>query len=90
MQPLLARLSEKSFKVPKLSPRTVPFKAPVQDQDPTRITHAWIWSHLSSFLKPNDIIIGETGTTGFGIIDTLFPENTKCVSSINHRENKPC
>lgn len=39
------------------------------------ITHAYLWPRLSSFFKDGDVIIGETGTAEFGILDTTLPKN---------------
>lgn len=50
-----------------------------KDQDAEKINHSWFWPNLSKFLKANDIIIGETGTTSFGIVDSVFKANTKYV-----------
>jgi len=37
---------------------------------------------MSSFLRPNDIIIGETGTSNFGIYDIAFPANVRYEAQI--------
>jgi len=48
-----------------------------------QITHSWLWRELSSkFLKPNDIIIAETGTSMFGLMDVRFPEGATFISQI--------
>lgn len=39
------------------------------------ITHAYLWPRLSSFFKEGDVIVGETGTAEFGILDTTLPKN---------------
>lgn len=44
------------------------------------ITHAWLWPALSSWLKPKDIIVTETGTSNFGIMSTTFPSNVTAIN----------
>ncbi|OVF08180.1 putative pyruvate decarboxylase [Clavispora lusitaniae] len=48
----------------------------------TKITQQWLWSRLSKFLKPNDIVITETGTSSFGIVQTSFPNQVYGISQI--------
>ena len=43
------------------------------------ITHAYLWPILSSFFKEGDVIVGETGTSSFGILDTTLPKNITLV-----------
>ncbi|KAG5641436.1 hypothetical protein DXG03_005228 [Asterophora parasitica] len=38
------------------------------------ITHAWFWPHLERFFKPKDLIVMETGTSNFGILDVPLLE----------------
>lgn len=40
---------------------------------PTPIEHDWLWDRLSSFLRPTDLVITETGTCQGGITATRFP-----------------
>lgn len=46
------------------------------------ISQKWLWTRLSEFLKPEDIVISETGTSSFGIIQTRFPKNTLGISQV--------
>lgn len=39
------------------------------------LTQAWMWSRLTGFLKPKDLLIIETGTSQTGIGDTRFPRD---------------
>lgn len=52
-------------------------RPPAKDQNPEQITQTWLWPRIGEFLKPNDIVIGETGTTGFGLADSVYKPNTK-------------
>ncbi|EGU83629.1 hypothetical protein FOXB_05877 [Fusarium oxysporum f. sp. conglutinans Fo5176] len=49
-------------------------------QYPVSMKHAsddlkqdFLWGKLSSFFRPGDVIIGETGTSAFGLCDTKLP-----------------
>lgn len=59
--------------------RKVKFE-PVKPESP--ITHDWLWARLSSFLRPGDIVITETGTSAFGVVQTRYKENTNGISQI--------
>ncbi|CAG8522135.1 14719_t:CDS:2 [Funneliformis mosseae] len=48
-----------------------------------RIVQNWFWREISSkFLKPNDIIIADTGTSMFGLMDIKFPKGATFISQI--------
>lgn len=57
-----------------------PFK--LEDHSEGKITQLFLWLRLSKFLKPEDIVITETGTSSFGIIQTAFPKNTLGISQV--------
>jgi pyruvate decarboxylase len=46
------------------------------------ITQAWFWPKVGEFLKENDIIITETGTSNFGIWETKFPKGVTALSQV--------
>lgn len=46
------------------------------------ITQAWIWPKVGQFLKENDIVITETGTSNFGIWETKFPKGVTALSQV--------
>jgi pyruvate decarboxylase len=52
-----------------------------RDATPT-ITQAWLWPRLGEFLKENDIVVTETGTSNFGIWDTKFPPGVIALSQV--------
>ncbi|PVH14017.1 uncharacterized protein CXQ87_002140 [Candidozyma duobushaemuli] len=77
-------------KSPKLKEATATYK-PVdivknpfehEDQPEGLITQRWLWHRLSKFLKPRDIVITETGTASFGIIQTKYPKDVLGISQI--------
>lgn len=37
------------------------WRQPVPEEDNDAITHAWLWSKMSSFFKPRDVVVTETG-----------------------------
>ncbi|CAI6338428.1 unnamed protein product [Periconia digitata] len=55
--------------------------AQLQTSEPT-ITQAWFWPRLGQWLKPNDIVITETGTSNFGIWETRFPRDVTAISQV--------
>ncbi len=59
--------------------RTVP-KELMTTYPPESITHDHLWPRLSSWLKPHDIVLTESGTANLGIWDTNFPSNVTCIS----------
>lgn len=58
-----------------------------RENEPTAITHAYLWPRLSSFFKKGDVIVGETGTAEFGILDTTLPKD---VSLLLQGKLLPC
>jgi pyruvate decarboxylase len=58
-----------------------PPRKPV-DADAKHITQSWLFPTFESFLKPNDVLLGETGTTMFGFFDIKFPEKIRFITQI--------
>ncbi|EFX00900.1 pyruvate decarboxylase [Grosmannia clavigera kw1407] len=46
------------------------------------ITQAYLWPRMSHFLKENDVVVTETGTSNFGIWDTRFPPGVTALSQV--------
>ena len=46
------------------------------------ITHEWFWPRLSQFIREDDIVISETGTSSYGIWEVLFKKGTTGISQI--------
>lgn len=42
----------------------------------------WIWDQLTNWLREGDIIIAETGTSAFGIMQTRFPNHCLGISQV--------
>ena len=59
-----------------------PFVYPVPDEPGDVISHAWFWPRVGQFFKPKDVVIAETGTSGFGIIDVPLPKEATLVTQV--------
>jgi pyruvate decarboxylase len=46
------------------------------------IEHSWFWPRVGAFFRPKDVVLGETGTSSFGLVDIPFPEKAVFVSQI--------
>ncbi|KAJ7459792.1 pyruvate decarboxylase [Mycena latifolia] len=58
------------------------FTALVPKEDNDIISQAWFWPTMGKFFKPKDVIVAETGTSSFGILDVPLPEKSIFVSQI--------
>lgn len=59
-----------------------PFTFPVPDEPNDIISQAYLWPRVGKFFKPKDIILAETGTSGFGIIDVPLPQDTILITQV--------
>ncbi|THH27005.1 hypothetical protein EUX98_g7185 [Antrodiella citrinella] len=73
MQPL--HLDASAISVPK-------FISPVPKEDNEIISHAWLWPRVGEFFRSKDVIIAETGTSSFGILETPLPGDAVFLSQI--------
>ncbi|KAL7273822.1 hypothetical protein RUND412_003299 [Rhizina undulata] len=46
------------------------------------INHAWFWPRVGQWLKEGDVVITETGTSNFGILETRFPKDVTAISQV--------
>lgn len=46
------------------------------------ISQEWLWSRVSSWFQEGDVIITETGTSAFGIVQSTFPDNCLGISQV--------
>lgn len=53
-----------------------------QESDSQVITHQWFWPRLSNWVQTGDIILTETGTSGYGIWEVQFQRDTTGISQI--------
>ncbi|ESK94985.1 pyruvate decarboxylase [Moniliophthora roreri MCA 2997] len=80
--------------LPKLTERLHPFNAEARkievprfavhlpEDNDKEITHAWLWPRMANFFKPKDVVVAETGTSSFGILDVPLPRDSVFVSQI--------
>jgi pyruvate decarboxylase len=54
----------------------------VPKEDGHVISHSWLWPRLGYFFQPKDVIVTETGTANFGILDVPLPGGATLVSQI--------
>jgi pyruvate decarboxylase len=82
LKPLLAAVSSqiKSSQAPSASIPTLPPRPKEDDISSTELTQSYLWPTLASFLQPNDVIFGETGTAAFGIPDSTFPAKIQWIT----------
>ncbi|KAJ3846890.1 pyruvate decarboxylase [Lentinula lateritia] len=53
-----------------------------EEPDDKTISQAWLWARIADFLLPKDVVIAETGTSAFGVLDIPFPADAVFVSQI--------
>ena len=54
---------------------------PARDYEQT-ITQAYFWPRVGDYLKENDIVVTETGTSNFGIWETKYPRGVTGITQI--------
>jgi pyruvate decarboxylase len=52
------------------------------DKDAAHLTQSFLWPQIEAFLRPGDIVVGETGTSIFGLCDIKFPAYTRFITQI--------
>ncbi|KAG6336857.1 hypothetical protein ID866_2215 [Astraeus odoratus] len=84
MKRLLPKLTARLKKYRKDADRLpVPhYKLEVPKEEDDRISHAYFWPRIGQFFKEKDVIIAETGTSSFGMLDILLPDKAVFVSQI--------
>lgn len=84
MKELLPKLSERlaHWKPTALKLEVPKFTAPVPESPDGIITQAYLWPRVSQFFRPKDVIVAETGTSSFGILDVPLPDQSVLVTQI--------
>jgi len=84
MKILLPKLTEKLQQFhSKASQIPVPvFTKQLPTEESAVISHLWFWPRLSYFFKPKDVIVTETGTSNFGILDVPLPTGAILINQI--------
>ncbi|KAG9315659.1 thiamine diphosphate-binding protein [Chiua virens] len=84
MKALLPKLTSRLSKhLPLASELAVPKpnrEVPVEHTDV--ITHSYFWPRVAKFFQEKDVIVAETGTSNFGVMDVPFPAQCTFVSQI--------
>ena len=75
---LTAKLAE--FSIVAQDIPVPPFVYPIPIDPGDVISHAWLWPRLGEFFGPKDVILTETGTAEFGILDVPLPEGAKLIT----------
>ncbi|PCH40281.1 pyruvate decarboxylase [Wolfiporia cocos MD-104 SS10] len=80
--------------LPKLTARIQPFQPdaklipvpsftlPLPQEDNDIITQTYLWPRMGQFFRPKDIIVAETGTSSFGVLEVPFPSGAVFISQI--------
>ncbi|KAH3688241.1 hypothetical protein WICPIJ_000766 [Wickerhamomyces pijperi] len=66
--------------VPQPVPQPKLTNSPADPKSP--LTQEWLWTAVGSWFREGDIIITETGTSAFGIVQSRFPNNTMGISQV--------
>ncbi|KAF8650164.1 hypothetical protein AX16_005398 [Volvariella volvacea WC 439] len=84
MKQLIPKLTERlqSYKPNALNISVPTFRAEIPSEKGSLISQTWFWPRISQFFQPKDVIITETGTANFGIMDVPLPEKTHLLSQI--------
>ncbi|KAL1306797.1 hypothetical protein AAFC00_005456 [Neodothiora populina] len=82
LQELTSRLHEVVLsRSPKID--SVTSAAEEEDSDPSaELSHKWLWPQVGSFLRENDILLTETGTSTFGMWSTSFPKGVTAINQM--------
>ncbi|KAH7884985.1 thiamine diphosphate-binding protein [Phlebopus sp. FC_14] len=59
-----------------------PFKLDVPKESDDRISHSYFWPRVGRFFRKKDVVVAETGTSNFGILDVPLPDECVFVSQI--------
>ncbi|VUG17546.1 PDC6 [Brettanomyces bruxellensis] len=68
--------------VPTPVPASVSEYKQVQKVTSGKITQEFLWRKLSYFLKADDVIVSETGTSSFGILQCHYPAGVTAISQV--------
>ncbi|KZT19511.1 pyruvate decarboxylase [Neolentinus lepideus HHB14362 ss-1] len=77
---LTARLQPFKEEAKQLSVPT--FKNVVPKEADNVISHSWWWPRVAEFFRPKDIIVAETGTSSFGVLDVPLPDGAVFLTQI--------
>jgi pyruvate decarboxylase len=81
MQGVLRKVAKRLGKVNARPPPSLSSVVPDTPVD-ALVTHEWLWPAVGQWLRENDIVITETGTSNFGIWETKFPKGVTALSQV--------
>ncbi|ANB11237.1 indolepyruvate decarboxylase 1 [Sugiyamaella lignohabitans] len=83
MQLILDKVAKRLSALPQKKLCEVPPYPPLIKATPeSPLKQEWLWTRLTSWLRKGDIIVSETGTSNFGIIQTKFPQGAVGISQV--------
>ena len=84
MKRLLPKLADRLAPIqPLASQIPVPkFHLVIPQDDSPAITHDWLWPRVGQFFQPKDVVVAETGTSSFGILDVPLPKDAVFLSQV--------
>lgn len=84
MKSLLPKLTKRLSKYQEDASRIhVPhYKLDVPKESDDKISHAYFWPRVGKFFRKQDVIVAETGTSNFGMMDVPMPDKSVFVSQI--------
>lgn len=74
--PSLVEGRKETRKLPTVKDKVVTAK------DEENLRQEWLWNHVGDFFQEGDVIISETGTSNFGIVESKFPKNSIGISQV--------
>ncbi|KAF2663452.1 pyruvate decarboxylase [Microthyrium microscopicum] len=77
---LTKELKSKNIKLNIVPGPKITNSIPESESSTGTITHAWLWPRLGKWLEPNDVVVTETGTANFGIMETHFPPGVRSIN----------
>ncbi|KZP33569.1 pyruvate decarboxylase [Athelia psychrophila] len=84
MKELLPKLSEvlATHRASALKISVPHYRAVVPQDNEKSIMQDWFWPRMAQWFKPKDVIVSETGTSNFGLLDVPLPAQSIFVSQI--------
>ncbi|KAK0464686.1 thiamine diphosphate-binding protein [Desarmillaria tabescens] len=84
MKDLLPKLTSRleAYKSAALRYDVPPFRAVVPQEDDNIISQSWFWPTMAKFFRPKDVIVAETGTSNFGILDVPLPNDSILLNQV--------
>lgn len=79
---VLEKLHKRLLKTSFIEPASLVVPPSQEKETSDQITQDYIWHRLAAFLRPDDVLIAESGTAQFGFPDTTLPQNTTYITQV--------